>query len=245
MGVSLLSQNNSPASDILRMNANVNNLAFWMLVRILATPGLVERLREEIKSHCVIIQKEKISPMPEIPEIKISVEGLVQSCPLLRACYLEALRLDSAPWSVKKIGREFDLQADPSGTVGGHPHSYHFKKGVIVGIPHVMHHKDPKYFKDPERFIPERFIKESEEPGVGLTVDGGGIRPYGGGSTICKGRIFAEREAFAFVAGFLSLWEFEPVGASGWEVPQHRWATGVQISSTPYRVRISRRNIQV
>jgi cytochrome P450 len=245
LGVSLLPSNRSSASDVLRLNANVNNLAFWMLVRILATPGLVERLRDEIKSHCVIFRTEKISALPELPQIKIYVEGLTQSCPLLRACYLEALRLDSAPWSVKKIGRDFNLQADPPDMMGagGHARSYHFQKGTIVGIPHVMHHKDPKYFEDPEQFIPERFIKQSDEPSAEPIVDGSGIRPYGGGSSMCKGRLFAEREAFAFVAGFLSLWEFEPIGASGWEIPQHQWATGVLVSSTPYRVRISRRNV--
>jgi hypothetical protein len=38
------------------------------------------------------------------------------------------------------------------------------------------------------------------------------LNAFEGGSTICKGRNYAEREVLIFVAGFLTAYDFSPVG---------------------------------
>jgi len=100
--------------------------------------------------------------------------------------------------------------------------------------------RDPKYFADPENFIPERFLVKDEH-GC-LVADLGTIRPYGGGPSMCKGRILAERECLALVAGILLFWDFEPVDKNaGWVIPEQKKTSAISLPMTETRVRISRR----
>src|SRR5579862_6355117 len=89
------------------MNANANNLCFWMVLRILATPGLVDRIRAELEPHVQASQPDNTLGLTEPPILKISLVGLRGECPLLKSCYFEALRLDSAPWSIRYIVKDF------------------------------------------------------------------------------------------------------------------------------------------
>ena len=60
---------------------------------------------------------------------------------------------------------------------------------------------------------------------------------------MCKGRVFAEKECLAFVAGTIMLWEMEPAGSSGWKIPRHGKATAVSMPKDDVRVKIRRRNL--
>jgi cytochrome P450 len=100
--------------------------------------------------------------------------------------------------------------------------------------------RDPKYFKDPEKFDPERFLLRNED-GT-LSTDMGTIRPYGGGPSMCKGRIFAERECLALVAGVLMFWDIEPADKkSGWVIPKQKKASAISLPAKETRVKIKRR----
>ena len=68
----------------------------------------------------------------------------------------------------------------------------------------------------------------------------GTIRPYGGGPSMCKGRVFAERECLACVAGVLVMWDFEPVGGK-WTVPGLKKTSAISLPMKDTRVRVKRR----
>ena len=76
-----------------------------------------------------------------------------------------------------------------------------------------------------------------------MTVDAKSLRPYGGGTTMCKGRIFAERECMAFVAGMLVLWDIQPVGTKGWRIPGHIKTSAVCLPKGDTKVWIRRREV--
>src|SRR5262249_25444279 len=59
---------------------------------------------------------------------------------------------------------------------------------------YAMHH-NPKYFADPESFIPERFSKERE-----AEIPRYGYLPFGAGPRICIGNMFAMMEARLILA---------------------------------------------
>ncbi len=102
---------------------------------------------------------------------------------------------------------------------------------------------DPKYFKHPTQFDPERFLVRNEDGS--LSTDQRTIRPYGGGPSMCKGRIFAERECLALVAGVLMFWDIEPAGQKAeWVIPKQKKTTAVSLPVKDVRVRIKRRRFE-
>lgn len=76
-------------------------------------------------------------------------------------------------------------------TVGG----YHIPKGATVLIcPHNIH-RDPRWYDDPDAFKPERFAPENE-----AALPKYAYFPFGGGSRVCLGNMFAEMEMLLVLA---------------------------------------------
>lgn len=215
-------------------------LVYWNILYILSTPGLVARIREEIDPYITVLKPLSIGAFSEAPKMTIVHEGLSSKCPVLKSSYLEALRLSDQPWSVGKVASDVSISGDKND-----PNSVSFsiKKGEYVTVPHELHMRDPRYFKDPDKFIPDRFIVRSAD---GMeTVDAGTIRPYGAGPGICKGRVFAERECLSLVAGILAYWEIEPADKKvGFVVPKMQKTAGVSKPIGDTRIRIKRRKFE-
>ena len=92
-----------------RLRIKANSHIFWFFLRILATPGLADKVREETKSFFSDVPNDVEhgsfdvsgntgTPNPTESDSEISR----RSCPLLKACYLETLRLDCETRSVRK-----------------------------------------------------------------------------------------------------------------------------------------------
>ena len=244
------------------LNANANFLIFWMLIRIHATEGLVDRVRREVAPY---ISTQACSPKNPDGKLKIDVASLTRDCPLLKSCYIESLRMDSAPWSIKKVKSDFQISDGGRGTNNSIQnrtiHSKHqnatrwlLKRDEYVEVPFGMHFMDERFFHDPERFVPERHlvpeIKEAktdevdranDAPREKLVADWSTVRAFGGGKTMCKGRLYAEKEVLTCVAGMLMLWDFEPAQGKEWKVPEREKATAVYMPKQDVRVLIRRR----
>ncbi|XP_001649100.3 cytochrome P450 9e2 [Aedes aegypti] len=77
-------------------------------------------------------------------------------------------------------------------------------RGSGIWIPiHAMHH-DPKYYPDPERFLPERFSDENK-----ASINMGAYLPFGIGPRNCIGSRFALMEVKAIVYHMLLRFSFE------------------------------------
>ena len=216
---------------------NANLLVYWQLLHILATPGLANRLRAEIAPYAQVSKPASIGTISEAPKVELSPEGLAKECPLLKSTYFEALRLSAQPWSVRYLASDVILKGDKSD-----PDACPFimKKGEYVTVPHDLHMRDPKYFKDPDKFNPDRFLVRNKDGS--LSTDMGTIRPYGGGISMCKGRIFAERECLALVAGVLVFWDIKPVDEkTGWTIPSQKKTSAVSLPVHETRVKIKRK----
>lgn len=197
----------------------------------------MERLRAEVAPYAQVSKPASIGNFSEAPKLTISHEGLSTKCPLLKATYFEAMRLSSQPWSIRQIARDVVISGDKRATDSA---SFALHKGEYITVPHDLHMKDPKYFKDPEKFIPERFLVEKEDGTVSAEI--GTVRPYGGGPSMCKGRIFAERECLSLVAGILVFWDIEPANKkAGWVIPKQKKTSAVSLPVHETRVRIKRR----
>uniref|UniRef100_A0A1B0GIK4 Cytochrome n=1 Tax=Lutzomyia longipalpis TaxID=7200 RepID=A0A1B0GIK4_LUTLO len=138
-------------------------------------------------------------------EIKKTIEehdkitfDVVQEMPFLEQVVSEALRL-YPPGSFKsKIcteSCELRLNNSKMGT---------FEEGYSVIIPIYSIHRDPRYYEDPDKFIPERFAPE--KGGTKIYKDKGAFIPFGDGPRTCLGMKFAQAQLkaalFAIVKDF-------------------------------------------
>lgn len=155
-------------------NANSNALVFWMINRIYADPQLLTKLREEISPYVQALQPKQELAIPEPPRLEtFDVEGLCANCPLLKSCYIESLRIDTASWSFKVVKQDFAIQPREKDAQG-----WLLRKGEYAHAAHDLHNTDPEYFEDPMVWKADRHIKYEGEEKRGV-ADMGSIRPYG------------------------------------------------------------------
>lgn len=107
--------------------------------------------------------------------------------PYCNAVIKEALRCYPVAWITRRIALE-DVE------IGG----YHVANGTSVFLsPWVVHH-DARWYAEPDKFMPERWLKEkSELPAREAYL------PFGGGPRICIGNGFAMMESVLLLATLL------------------------------------------
>lgn len=85
--------------------------------------------------------------------------------------------------------------------------NYPVKHGSEVVLWTYLIHRDPRYYPDPDRFLPERFAPEQEN-----TRPKGSYLPFGAGQRACIGQAFAMIEAQLIIATLASKLRFEYAG---------------------------------
>ena len=123
---------------------------------------------------------------------KLDMKCLTERCPLLKSIWLESLRLVSGISSVRHVIENTII----GGTV--------VRQGSKVMISGRQLHLDEAVWgKDACDFNPQRFLqnpKLEHHPS---------FRPFGGGATLCPGRIFARHLNHAFIALVLHRFDVE------------------------------------
>ncbi|UKZ50481.1 hypothetical protein TrVGV298_004744 [Trichoderma virens] len=180
--------------------ATVNTVptAVAMIQNILANSNLLQALRKELET--VLIIKET----PHGRQAELNIGSAETECPLLHACYQEALRIGSTPTCNRAVLEDVVLTDPDTGR------EILFKKGWRVSIPtFLLHNRDTFWGGDAVSFGPEKFL-----PG-GIATDGKGkvktqgFVPYGGGAHLCPGRHLAKMEILASGALVIMALDFE------------------------------------
>lgn len=173
-GFSILARASIEHSLMWAANANSNALVFWMLNRIYADPKVLASLREEIAPYVKAVQPKQDFPIPEPPRLEVfDLDGVCNNCPLLKSCYVESLRLDTASWSLKVVKQDFVLQSREKNA-----QPWMLRKGQYAHAAHDLHNTDPSYFDDPLTWKAARHVKY-EGDNKTASVELGSIRPYG------------------------------------------------------------------
>jgi cytochrome P450 len=112
-----------------------------------------------------------------------------------RTVLSEALRLYPPAWLMTRRARE-------AVTIG----AYRFPRGTFFLISPYITHRDPRYFVDPEAFVPTRWA---------TTADAAPPRtayfPFGGGPRQCLGEGFAWMEGLLVLATLAQTWRMQLV----------------------------------
>ncbi|KAE8146134.1 cytochrome P450 [Aspergillus avenaceus] len=228
------------------INVNSSNIAFWHLLRLYADPSLLDEVRKEVAPYVNAhrpTKEETGFPFEEPPRVSIDLEGLVQSCPLLKASFYETLRLDSADMSLRELTSDLTISESTEDAAiygSGEPRTYKVRKGENITLHHGVLQNDTRYFSNPDQFDPLRFILTDPQTGV-KRADMHTIHPFGGDMFGCKGRLFAERQILAFVATIISMWDIEPTDRDQFTIPGHKQSGGAYLPQADIRVCLTTR----
>ncbi|KAI5194191.1 hypothetical protein AUEXF2481DRAFT_45295 [Aureobasidium subglaciale EXF-2481] len=188
------------ADNLRTMFASLLNsmpTGYLALVHILTEPGLVDDVRAELENagwaDAVAASADSRDDALE-PLIAIIPDKL----PLMRSIWYETLRIHNNSLTVREVIAPTEL----SGKSG---RTWRLEKGGVVSIPCGLMHYNEKLHPDPDGFHPGRFMEK--------TLGGEGesasrtLKPFGGGSTHCPGRVFAEKQMIGLVAGM--IWRYD------------------------------------
>jgi len=135
---------------------------------------------------------------PEVQEqVAASAAGDAADGPddLVHAAVQEAMRLHPPSYA---LGR----RAASDTELGGHA----VPAGTLVLVVPWATHRDPRFWPDPERFDPTRFVGEHRRPPFAYV-------PFGGGGRACIGRHLAMLESTILVRALLRSYRLESLDA--------------------------------
>ena len=103
----------------------------------------------------------------------------------------ESMRLFPPAWIVPREANQLVM-------LGGYPVA---KNSILLSSPYTMQHS-PRYFTEPDRFVPERFTEDFEK-----TLPKYAYFPFGGGPRVCIGNGFAMMEARLLLATIVQQYQ--------------------------------------
>lgn len=111
----------------------------------------------------------------------------LQKAKMLQASLLEAMRMMPLSFLVDRICTQ---DTEVAGVK--------IEKGMVVEFPSPYMHNDPKYFPEPDKYIPERFIKGGE-----VSSDTTAFLMFGDGPKNCPGRRLALMNMEVYLANIV------------------------------------------
>lgn len=133
-------------------------------------------------------------------EVRLGPE--LNSCVFLRACIDETLRM--SPPVGASLWREV---AAGGAIIDGHA----IPAGCDVGLGIYSLHHSQKYYENPDKFFPERWLKKRDETAIQMPMT-----PFSIGPRSCIGKVLAMHELMLTIAVLIMKFEFR-VAQEDWE----------------------------
>jgi cytochrome P450 len=157
----------------------------WTLYFLAANPAIQERVREEAAT----VVSERTPSFEDIGRMK----------------YLDRMVKESLRLRPPAIG-VFFRQAVEDVEIGG----WRLRKGALASSYSWVTHRDPRWFPEPEKFDPDRFLPERFDQ-----LPLGSYFPFGTGPRMCIGLNMATLEIQAVVTALVQRFRFDvPAGAA-------------------------------
>jgi cytochrome P450 len=168
------------------------NALAWTWYLLAQHPDVEGRLHDEIDS----VLGARAATADDAPHLQYT-----------RMVLAESMRLYPPAWAIGRRAME-DV------AIG----SWTIPKGTIVLVSQFLLHRDARFFHDPLRFDPERWLPERQHShAVGQGLKAPAYFPFGRGNRVCIGESFAWMEGILVLATLARRWrleslETEPVG---------------------------------
>jgi cytochrome P450 len=156
------------------------NALSWAWILLDQNPEVLKKLKEELYQ----VLGSRLPSPEDYPRLQYT-----------ERVFSEILRLYPPAWSVGRRALE-DLE------LGG----YWIPKGSILVMSPYLMQRDPRYWKDPEAFDPERFLPEPKASRPQFSYF-----PFGAGPRACIGEGFAWMEGVLVLATLLQRWQLKPL----------------------------------
>ncbi|XP_033742198.1 cytochrome P450 2D15-like [Pecten maximus] len=153
----------------------------WAVLFMLHNRDVQDKLANEILSH---LGSDQLPTMADYPHLD----------------YCRAFISE-----VQRCGNVAPLSGPHAASKDFYVNGYLIPQGATLLMNLTSALKDPKYFKDPEVFRPERFLDSD-----GKYVVHNGLIPFSIGRRICLGKDLAKIELFLFIANMVQNFEFVP-----------------------------------
>jgi cytochrome P450 len=137
------------------------------------------------------LQELRANEGPVAKDVSAYLDGKLEHS---KALVKESMRYIPPAWVV---GREAQEDVEIEGFI--------IRKGTQVYLPQCVVHRDPRWFDDPESFLPQRWLEPEFEDNLPRFA----YFPFGGGPRTCIGNHFAMMEATLILAKILDETELE------------------------------------
>ncbi len=151
----------------------------WAFYLMAMQPALVARARAEI--HALAGSSQPIT------------FEMTKQLPTIRNVFRETLRLYPPITFLPRVATE-------ATTIGERK----VRRGALVMVAPWVLHRHARYWRDPHRFDPDRFLPERE-----AELTPGAYIPFGLGPRVCAGAAFAQAEAVLLIARLFRRFDFE------------------------------------
>eukprot|EP00475_Leptophrys_vorax_P000758 TRINITY_DN10413_c0_g2_i1.p1 TRINITY_DN10413_c0_g2~~TRINITY_DN10413_c0_g2_i1.p1 ORF type:complete len:495 (-),score=138.54 TRINITY_DN10413_c0_g2_i1:96-1580(-) len=141
----------------------------WLLHNLGRNEDAQRKLREEVLN---VVGTTGAVTLEKMKELKY-----------LKACVKESLRYTPTVGGITKIPAE-DILID----------GYVIPKGTLVVMLTQLSNKDSRFFDDPDKFIPERWLSPEKKPNPWYHL------PFGFGPRMCQGARVSELEMYVLIA---------------------------------------------
>ena len=159
------------------------NALTWTFLLLARNPIAERALHEEVDR----VTGDRMPTMEDLPQL-----------PMTRAVVAESMRLYPPAYIVGRRSTE-------SYSVGG----FDFPARTIFLAPQFIVHRDPRWWPEPEKFRPERWLDAAATAARPKMA----YFPFGAGTRICVGEQFAWMEAMLVLATLARRWRIRVDGA--------------------------------
>ncbi|XP_046394627.1 methyl farnesoate epoxidase-like [Ischnura elegans] len=157
-------------------DTTLNTLSFGMLYMVLH-PEVQKKVQEELDEVVGRDRMPSLEDRPRLPYIDATINEIMR-CSTIAPLAVPHAPLTHEPWINFR--------------------GYHIPKGARILLNLYGLHHDPKVWKSPEVFNPERFLQKNGEQ-----VPREALMPFGAGKRVCLGESLARNNVFLFFTAIL------------------------------------------
>jgi cytochrome P450 len=139
------------------------------------------------------VERKLLAELGEVLGGRLPTVADVPRLQYAQMVFKEALRLYPSAWAQSRralVDHEIDGYSVPAGST--------------IYVSQWVTHRDPRWFDEPDRFVPERW-----EPAAQPDLPRYAYFPFGGGVRLCIGEPFAELEAVVVMSTLAQRWRMD------------------------------------